>query len=158
MHSIFYKIECAPSEDSDQPAHPRSLIRVFTGHCVDSQGSKTSSGGQRRLWSDCANAQTDPRFRWAHMQSWRKCCVPVHIIFFSHSAQRGRTAICIAFLGSKKGVLAYLLEKLPVEKTETFIKVSNIRITVSDLCSKTSMTRTPVTRLPWLIRTCCWIP
>ena len=27
--SIFYKFACAPSEDSDQPAHPRSLIRIF---------------------------------------------------------------------------------------------------------------------------------
>ena len=25
-HSISYKIACAPSEDSDQPAHLRSLI------------------------------------------------------------------------------------------------------------------------------------
>ena len=31
-HSISYKIACAPSEDSDQPAHPRSLIRVVAGH------------------------------------------------------------------------------------------------------------------------------
>ena len=33
-HSISYKITCAPNEDSDQPAHPRSLIRVFAGHSV----------------------------------------------------------------------------------------------------------------------------
>ena len=28
-HSFSYKIACAPSEDSDQPAHPRRLIWVF---------------------------------------------------------------------------------------------------------------------------------
>ena len=28
-HSIFYKIVCVPNEDSDQLAHPRSLIKVF---------------------------------------------------------------------------------------------------------------------------------
>ena len=27
---------CAPSEDSDQPAHSRSLIRIFTGRKFDS--------------------------------------------------------------------------------------------------------------------------
>ena len=31
-----FKIACAPSKDSDQPAHPRSLIGVFAGHSVDS--------------------------------------------------------------------------------------------------------------------------
>ena len=28
-HDETYNKSCAPSEDSDQPAHPRSLIRVF---------------------------------------------------------------------------------------------------------------------------------
>ena len=55
-HNIQHEITCAPSEDSDQPAHPRRLIRVFAGHYGGSQGSKTSSGGQRRLitqrWSE----------------------------------------------------------------------------------------------------------
>ena len=39
----------APSEDSYQPVHPRSLIIDFAGHSVGSQGSKVYSGGQRRL-------------------------------------------------------------------------------------------------------------
>ena len=53
----FYKIElphdkpnkmiCAPSEDSDQPGHPPSLIRVFVVRSKDSQGPKVSSYGQR---------------------------------------------------------------------------------------------------------------
>ena len=30
-HSISYKISCAPSENTDQPAHPRNLIRIFAG-------------------------------------------------------------------------------------------------------------------------------
>ena len=29
-HDITNKLACAPSEDSDQPGHPPSLIRVFT--------------------------------------------------------------------------------------------------------------------------------
>ena len=28
-HNIPYQIVYAPSQDADQPAHPRSLIRVF---------------------------------------------------------------------------------------------------------------------------------
>ena len=28
-HDKSYKMTCAPSEDSDQPGHPLSLIRVF---------------------------------------------------------------------------------------------------------------------------------
>ena len=52
-------IACMPSEGSDQTAHARSLIRVFTGHFVGSQGSKTSSDGQQRLSSACSDAQAD---------------------------------------------------------------------------------------------------
>ena len=33
-----YLRTCAPSEDSDQTAHSRSLIRIFTGRNLDSQG------------------------------------------------------------------------------------------------------------------------
>ena len=46
-----------------------------------------------------------------------------HMVASHLSQQRGRTAICLAFLGSKKGVLGYLLDKLPEERTETFVKV-----------------------------------
>ena len=60
------KMTCAPSEDSDQPRHPPSLIRVFA---VLSMGSwpKLSSCGQQRLWSDWADAQADLSLCWAHM-------------------------------------------------------------------------------------------
>ena len=30
-HNKTYKVACATSEDSDQPGHPPSLIRVFSG-------------------------------------------------------------------------------------------------------------------------------
>ena len=33
----------APSEDSDQTAHSRSLIRIFTGRILDTHGYKVSS-------------------------------------------------------------------------------------------------------------------
>ena len=43
------KIACAPSEDSDQPGHPPSQIRVFAGRLMGSQGLTHSSSEQRRL-------------------------------------------------------------------------------------------------------------
>ena len=41
--------DCAPSEDSDQPGHPPSPIRVFAVRSVGSKGPKLSSWGQQRL-------------------------------------------------------------------------------------------------------------
>ena len=38
---ISYKIASAPSEDSDQTAHLRSLIRVFARQSVSNQGSQS---------------------------------------------------------------------------------------------------------------------
>ena len=58
---------CAPSEDSDQTARMRSLIRVFTGRMLDSLGCKVSPCGQRRLLSDYSDAQTDLSIPCAHM-------------------------------------------------------------------------------------------
>ena len=64
------KVACAPSEDSDQPGHPPSLIRVFAVRMkkawVASYGPKLSSCGQRGLWSDWADAQVDLSLRWVH--------------------------------------------------------------------------------------------
>ena len=58
-HHKTYLWTCAPSEVSDQSAHSRSLIRIFPVRSLDSHGCEDCSCGQRRLWSDCANAQAD---------------------------------------------------------------------------------------------------
>ena len=79
--------ECAPSEDSDQPGHPPSLImprliRVFAVRIMGSLGPKLSSCGQRRLWSDWADAQADLSLRWqtcAQPFCWF-CCVAAHFV------------------------------------------------------------------------------
>ena len=57
----------APSEDSDQPAHSRRLIRIFTGRICDSQGCKVSLPGRRRLRSECLDEQDDLCLRWMQM-------------------------------------------------------------------------------------------
>ena len=60
------KLACAPSEDSDQPGHPPSLIRVFAVHIKKAWVLSYPLSAQRRLWSDWADAQADPSLRWAH--------------------------------------------------------------------------------------------
>ena len=64
---MTYLRTCAANENSDQPAHSSSLIRIFTGCILDSRRCKVSSREQRRLWSDCADAQADLSLRWANM-------------------------------------------------------------------------------------------
>ena len=48
-HDQNNKMTFAPSEDSDQPGHPPSIIRVFAVLSVGSLGPSVASGGQRRL-------------------------------------------------------------------------------------------------------------
>ena len=45
VHEKPNKMMCAPSDDSDQPGHPPSLIRVFTVNSMGSLGPKVSSCG-----------------------------------------------------------------------------------------------------------------
>ena len=73
--------DCAPSEDSDQPGHPPSLIRVFAVRMKKawvlsyplsaqrrlwSDWADAQASAQRRLWSDWADTQADLSLRWAH--------------------------------------------------------------------------------------------
>ena len=64
-----------PSEDSDQPRHPLSLIRVFDVRSVG------SLGGQRRRWSNWADAQVVLSLRWAHshLVAFAMPCLNFHI-------------------------------------------------------------------------------
>ena len=61
------KMACAPSEDSDQPGHPPSLIRDFAVRSKKAMILSYPLSVQRRLWSDWADAQADLSLRWAHM-------------------------------------------------------------------------------------------
>ena len=60
------QIDCVPSEDSDQPWYPPSLIRVFAVRIKKAWVLSYPLSAQRRLWSDCADAQADLSLRWAH--------------------------------------------------------------------------------------------
>ena len=71
--------ECAPSENSDQPGRPPSLIRVFAVRMKQAWVLRYPLSAQRRLWSDWADAQADLSLRWAHshfvgfVMSWLNC-------------------------------------------------------------------------------------
>ena len=75
------KMTYATSEDSDQPGHPPSLIRVFAVHSVGSWGPNVSSflHMDSEDWSDWVDAQVYPSLRWAHSfkrehsDDWSNC-------------------------------------------------------------------------------------
>ena len=58
--------ECVPREDSDQPGHLSSLIRVFAVCLKKAWVLSYPLSAQQRLWSDLADAQADLNLRWAH--------------------------------------------------------------------------------------------
>ena len=71
--------ECAPSEDSDQPGHLPSLIRVFAVRMKKAWVLSYPLSAQRRLWSDWVDAEADLSLHWAHIHfvgfdmSWLIC-------------------------------------------------------------------------------------
>ena len=56
LHDKTNKMPCAPIEDSDQPGHPPSLIRVFAVRMKKNWVLSYILRAQRRLWSDWADA------------------------------------------------------------------------------------------------------
>ena len=58
--------ECALSEDSDQPGHPPSLIRVFAVRMKTAWVHSYPLSAQRRLRSAWASAQSDQSLRCPH--------------------------------------------------------------------------------------------
>ena len=85
-HDKTNKIACAPSEDTYQPGHPLSLIKVFSVRSVGSWGPNVSLCWQRRLWSDWADAQAD--LREAHMSFCWFCHAVAQFIIRSFSIAR----------------------------------------------------------------------
>ena len=73
------KMACAPSEDSDQPGHPPSLIRVFAVRMKKAWVLSYPLSAQRRLWSDWADAPADLSLRWVHMPFCWFCHDAAHI-------------------------------------------------------------------------------
>ena len=62
-----HKMPFAPSEDSDQPGHPPSLITVFAVRTKKAWFLSYPLSAQRRFWSDWADAQANLSLRWVHL-------------------------------------------------------------------------------------------
>ena len=82
-HGKTNNMICAPSEDSDQPGHPPSLIRVFAVRMKKPWVLSYPFSAQRRLWSGWADAQADLSLRWA--QSHFVCFVMLRLIYQYHN-------------------------------------------------------------------------
>ena len=83
---------CTPSEDSDQPGHPPSLIRVFAVRMKKARVLSYPLSAQWRLWSDWAEAQADLSLRWAHSHivgfvMRRLIFILLDKLYFSHTNQ-----------------------------------------------------------------------
>ena len=113
-HSISYKIVCAPSEDTDQctsAQSDQSLPRAL----VSSQGSKASSGGQRRLISVGRCAGWSESSLGAHAALYRKCLIGYHnytcILIYIYALLR--TAVLIKYEGCSKWIAYCPLARYP---------------------------------------------
>ena len=71
---------CAPSEDSDQPRRPPSLIRVFLVHMKKRWVLNYSVSEQRKLRSDWADAQADLSLRWVQRSFCLFCHEAAHMV------------------------------------------------------------------------------
>ena len=86
-----YNMTCVTSKDSDQSVYPPSKARVLVHPSLDSQEAVEGTCDQRRLWSDCVDAQADLSLRWSHKSRcrvYRACmcaCVRwLNYIFVKH--------------------------------------------------------------------------
>ena len=73
-----------PSEDSDQPGLPPSLIKVFAVRSVGSLGPNFASGGQRWLWLDWVDAQANLSLRCAHRSFCWFCHAVAQFSYWNH--------------------------------------------------------------------------
>ena len=83
LHDKTNKMTRAPSEDSDQPWHPPSLIRVFAVRMMKAWTLSCPLSAQRRLLSDWADAQADLSLGWAHMPFCWFCHEAAHLTMSS---------------------------------------------------------------------------
>ena len=108
--------EGAPREDSDQPGHPPSLIRVFAVPSMGSEGHKVSSCGQRKLWSGWANAQADLSLRWAH----------THFFFFFHVEAHFSFYWCLQYISSEPSMPLTGGKKIPYHSMVGNVEFSGV--------------------------------
>ena len=95
------KMTRVPNEDSDQPGHPPSLIRVVTVYLKKPRVLNYPLIAQQRHWSDWADAQADLSLRWAHRSSCWFChaaaqmCMQLSMATLARAQQHQQTNMCI---------------------------------------------------------------
>ena len=109
-HDKTNKMACAPSEESDQPGYPPSLIRAFAVRMKKHWVLSYPLSALQRPWSDWAEAQADMSFRWTHRSFCWFCHEVVQMTIrpgklVSSSPQRGelnKNVICAFSTGGKR--------------------------------------------------------
>ena len=98
-----YLLTCASNEDSDQPAHPRSLIWVFIVRmkipCIHDYPKCV----KWRFWSNCGNAQADLNLWWAYMSKVR--FPPLRFICLAARRHYSIIAVNFHFVGIRRKCL-----------------------------------------------------
>ena len=89
QHVKTYNRIFAPNENSNQPAYPRSLIRVFVLRMKKLCILGYPKCAQWRFWSDCAKAQADLNLRWAHMSEGTFSHITANLLFRSRQLKMG---------------------------------------------------------------------
>ena len=79
LHDKTNKMTCMPSEDTEQPGHPPSLIRAFAVRMEKPWVLGCPWSAQLRLWSDWADAQADLSLCWTHMSFCWFCRALTHL-------------------------------------------------------------------------------
>ena len=92
FHLLMYRnvkkrrtFEHVHSEDSDQPTHLRGPIKIYLNAFGWQRMQSFVKRTQRRLWSDCADVQTNLSLRWAHTSESRLSHVAAllsHLVWF----------------------------------------------------------------------------
>ena len=112
-HDKTNEMACAPSEDSDQPGHPPSLISVFAVRMEKAWVLSCPLSAQWRLWSDWADAQaaqSDQSLRWAHMPLCWFCRGAAHFIIIEYLPYLfERLLVFVGMQGGKRGCCLLLL-------------------------------------------------
>ena len=103
--------DCAPSEDSDKPGHPPSLIRVLAVHMKKAWVLSYPLSTQQRLWSDWADAQADLSLCWANMSVCWFCheAAHFHLVVWCHGCLLRSIEMWTLFVSVNSSSWAYSL-------------------------------------------------
>ena len=99
---------CVTSKDSDQPVHPLSMARILVYPSLDNPEAVEGTCDQRRLWSDCVDAQADLSPRWLHKSYCRFCRSLAHL--WTVPSEHMQTAKTLISLHNPSCMLTELLD------------------------------------------------